>query len=277
MDRPLQQRRCTQRVVFMALAGIMLFGSTVSARAAENGDATIHLRGVVLPVSQSKLGFTQSGVVVSIPLEGAEVKKGMLLARIDDAVVLQQLAKADAALANAQLKLQQAVHAQEKNKRLYAENVLADMALKEGEFAIIQGRIGVDQGKAEREAARLAVEGTKMLAPFDGVVAKVTAHLGEWIGAGAPVLELVDMSQLEVSMDVPPDSLSGLQVGMETAVLLEGQRVGTAKARTILPLVDAASGLRRVMWRIIPNPGQLMTGRYVTLERWKVSQPGGKP
>ncbi|MBF0182551.1 MAG: efflux RND transporter periplasmic adaptor subunit [Magnetococcales bacterium] len=236
------------------------------------GDAQIHLRGVVLPVNQSKLGFTQGGLVTELPAEGNVVRKNQLLARVNDSVPRQQMAKAKASLAAAQLKLTQAVHAQEKNKRLHAENILSDMALKEGEFAVTQGRIGVEQANSEVASATLAMEGTRLLAPFDGVVTRVTSHIGEWIGAGAPALELVDPANLELSMDLPPEQVTGVRPGTETAVFIDGRQAGTARARVVLPVVDAASGLRRVIWSITPAPDEVMTGRYVTLGRW-----GGKP
>lgn len=264
-------------LVWLSWAVFLLIGGTGWAQQGGGGDAPLNLRGVVLPVQQSKLGFTQAGIVVALPLEGTEVKKGALIAHIDDSVAQQQMAKAKASLAKAQLTLQQAVHVQGKNRRLHAENILADMALAEGEFAITQGKIGVDISQSEVASARWALEGSRLVAPFDGVVSRVTAHRGEWLGAGAPALELVDLTQLEVSMDLPPDSLIGLEPGMETAVIIDGRRSGVAKARTILPLVDAASGLRRVIWSVIPGPDVVMAGRYVTLEGWKRDSKGGKP
>ncbi|MBF0127367.1 MAG: efflux RND transporter periplasmic adaptor subunit [Magnetococcales bacterium] len=270
------RRACATGTLMMLLVSPLFPAGAISA---ENGagEASINLRGVVLPVHQSKLGFTQSGVVIQLPMEGAMVKKGALLAGINDSVAQQQVAKARASLAGAQLKLAQATNTQEKNQRLHAEKILSDMALKEGEYGITQGKIGMDQANAEMASARLALEGTKLFAPFDGVVSRVTAHLGEWIGAGAPALELVDMNHLEVSMDVPPDSLTGLEAGLETGVFIDGKRAGTARARTILPLVDAASGLRRVIWSVTPDAGAVMTGRYVTLGGWRARDEGGKP
>lgn len=277
MFNPMESLKRGHGGTAMLLLALSLLSGEVGMAQEGGQESSVNLRGVVLPVNQSKLGFTQAGIVVELSLEGVEVKKGTLLARIDDAVAQQQMAKANASLANAQLKLEQAVHAQAKNKRLHAENILADMALKEGEFAITLGKIGLDQATSELASANLAVAGTKLFAPFDGVVSRITTHVGEWIGAGVPALELVDLTRLEVSMDVPPDSLVGLQPGMETDILVDGQRAGVAKARTILPLVDAASGLRRVIWSVMPAAGQVIAGRYVTLGSWKTGSKGGKP
>ncbi|MEO5332641.1 MAG: efflux RND transporter periplasmic adaptor subunit [Magnetococcus sp. YQC-5] len=268
--------RIHPKSIGMLVIALTLASGALNAAPAKEGETSIHLRGVVLPMHQSKLGFTQSGIVIELPLEGTEVKKGTVLARINDSVTQEMLAKAKASMANAQLKLTQATHAQEKNQRLHQEKILSDMALKEGLFSITQAQIGVDQANSELASARLAMEGTKLLAPFDGVVIRVMAHLGEWIGAGAPTLELVDLQHLEVSMDVPPDVLIGLQPGKETGVFMNDQRVGLARVRTILPLVDAASGLQRVIWSVTPNQGEMVTGRYVILGNWG-DDKGGKP
>lgn len=278
MMTPMQTPKQTHPKQIMRVLLLLFLLTTDVALAQEKGnDASMNLRGVVLPVRQSKLSFTQPGVVIELPLEGTQIKKGTLLARINEATARQQLAKAKASLAGAQLKLKQAVHAQEKNERLHKEQILSDMALEEGKFAITQGKIGMEQAESELASARLSMDGTQLFAPFDGVVSRVNAHLGEWIGAGSPALELVDLSQLEVSMDAPPDSLLGLEPGMETDVFINGQPGGTARVRTILPLVDAASGLRRVIWSVTPKPEVIMTGRYITLGGWGVNNKGGQP
>ncbi|MBF0439690.1 MAG: hypothetical protein HQL93_11290, partial [Magnetococcales bacterium] len=155
-----------------------LFGISLDPSLAQEGvgDQSLNARGVVLPVRQSKLSLTQSGAIMALPMEGAVVKKGELLVRINDASAKESLAKANASLAGAKLKLEQAVHAQEKNKRLHKEKILSDMALEEGNYGITQGKIAVDQSNSEVTSARLAMEGTKLFAPFDGVVTRVTAH-----------------------------------------------------------------------------------------------------
>lgn len=251
------------------LIAVLMMGSGVGVAAEgmdEKREGAAHLRGVVLPVNQSKLGFTQSGVVIERPLEGTVVKKGAVLARIDDSEARLKMLKARAALATAKLTLKQAVREHEKTKLLIEKGIMSDTAVVDGEDTIELAKIGVDQAKVEMTSARQALRGCRLLAPFDGAVVTVTTNQGEWIGAGSAALELVDLSQLEVSMDASPAIVGALRVGIKSDIFADGERVGWGQVRVILPLVDAASGLRRVIWTVHPNKGAVVAGRYVTLK-----------
>ncbi len=76
-------------------------------------------------------------------------------------------------------------------------------------------------------------------------------------------------------MDVPPDLVEDLKSGTVTDVLNDdGEVVGMAKVRKVMPFIDAASGLRQVNWEITPKKGQVLSGRYVTLRHWEAKQKG---
>lgn len=241
------------------------------AEAAASADMSVHLRGVVLPVSQSKMGFSQGGVIVSLVEEGALVKKGDILGKVDDNTAKVEMSKAEATMAAARLGVEQATHNREKTQRLTGEKIVSEMALKEEEFKTRQAENTLRTAEAGLEAAKLALAGCVLKAPFTGVVVTRTAHVGEFVAVGAPVLELADLSRLEMSMDVPPQVVEGLKVGMETTILLEEKPVGKAKARAVLPLVDGVSGLRRVIWVATPDKGVVLSGRYVSLAPWAKS------
>ena len=55
-----------------------------------------------------------------------------------------------------------------------------------------------DAKKAEMESAEEAIHRRKVCAPFDGVVQKITPHLGEWVKPGDPVVRLIRMDHLKV-------------------------------------------------------------------------------
>jgi RND family efflux transporter MFP subunit len=225
-----------------------------------------HLHGVVLPVNQSKLSFTQSGVVTRRPLEGMEVKKGDVLARIDDAEAKIKMAKAKASLKTAQITLKQAVREHEKTKLLIEKGIMSDTAVVDGEDTIKLAEIGVEQATLDVASAKYALNGCKLLAPFDGAVVSVATNQGEWIGAGTAALEFVDLSHLELSMDISPKDMGELPLGSKADIFIAGKAVGWAEIHFILPMVDAASGLRRLIWTIHPNENEVVTGQYINLK-----------
>ncbi|MBF0359192.1 MAG: efflux RND transporter periplasmic adaptor subunit [Magnetococcales bacterium] len=229
-------------------------------------EESANLRGVVLPVNQSKLGFTQSGVVIHRPLEGTVVKKGDVLARIDDSEAKLKMLKAKSSLASAVLALQQAVRENKKTALLIEKGIMSETAIVDGNDTVALAELGVKQAKVDVASAKWALDGCKLVAPFSGAVVVVNTNKGEWIGAGSPALELIDLSQLEVSMDASPLAAQDLRVGVKSNIFAEGKNVGWGEVRVILPMVDAASGLRRVIWTIHPKKGAVVAGRYVTLK-----------
>ncbi|MBF0138314.1 MAG: efflux RND transporter periplasmic adaptor subunit [Magnetococcales bacterium] len=229
----------------------------------------VHLRGVAMATQRSKLGFTQPGRIVLLPKEGDVVRKGQVVARIDDSTARVTLVRSEATLANGQLALEQAIHSRDKNARLKSANIVSDMAVAESEYAVRQARSQIKLAEADREAARLAIEGCKLVMPYDGVVVALASHLGEYVGVGATVLELADLTNLELTMDVPPELVKTLQPGTKTQVMEPaGRVVGTAQVRSVMPFIDGASGLRRVIWSLTPGPGEILAGRYLTLKHW---------
>jgi hypothetical protein len=59
-----------------------------------------------------------------------------------------------------------------------------------------------------------------------------------------------------------------LSKGVTTEVMERSAVVGQASVKTIFPVIDPASGLLRVVWRVVPQEGVLLSGRYVSLASW---------
>ncbi|MBF0371556.1 MAG: HlyD family efflux transporter periplasmic adaptor subunit [Magnetococcales bacterium] len=279
------------------LALCLLLVNISAAQGGEDRDLSVHLRGVVLPVKQSKLALSQSGTLVSLIREGTVVKKGAVLAQLKERSPRLEVARMKGALAGAkldltqakgalevaQLSLEMARHEQQKTARLQGESIVSRMAVEEAEFSVRQARFGVRGAElavkgaensvklAENslQSARLSLSGYRLEAPFDGIVTHVMAQPGEWTAMGNPILELADMNHLQMIMDVPPALLQNLTPGTKTDVLDQGRKVGVARAETLMPFVDPASGLQRVIWQVTPQAGQVLSGRYMTLRQWQ--------
>lgn len=250
-------------VIVMALLLVFLPKQT---KAEGSVDPKTTLRGVVMPIYQSKLGFGQSGIITSLTMEGTQIKKGEILAHIDNTVMKEKWIKSQSLLAGTQLALDKAIHEQNKVGRLRKQRVVSEMGIKEAEFSVRQAKIKLDQAKSDLRAAKKSLEECIMKAPFNGVVVSVSANLGEFVGSGAPVLKLADISRLELSTDLKPATTSTMRIGQTSNLFVGTQPVGTAQIRTILPMIDGASGLQRVIWTVSPKKGKTVTGSYVTLQ-----------
>ncbi|MBF0436314.1 MAG: efflux RND transporter periplasmic adaptor subunit [Magnetococcales bacterium] len=218
-----------------------------------------------MPINQSKLGFEQAGVISQLPMEGQKFAKGQVIARINDEALKVKLVKARAVLAKARSSLEQTSHERAKQSRLLEQKVVSEMGVKEANFAVVQAKAMVDQAVSDVQAAEEAIHDCELIAPFPGIVVSVKANLGEYIQVGAEVLQLADLSSLELVIDLPPQEAAKQQEGRTAKIFTDDTQVGTAYLRTVLPLVDGVSGLQRTFWTVLPDGRTTVSGRYVTL------------
>ncbi|HEX5446505.1 MAG TPA: HlyD family efflux transporter periplasmic adaptor subunit [Pirellulales bacterium] len=175
---------------------------------------------------------TDPGVLILMHVkEGMLVKKGMEIARIDDAEAraevdvkqfaydaAQQTANSDidirhsraaAAVAKAALQKFEESNKEFKGTVTYIDILKAQLELKKSELAIeqtqekqVEARLTAKAKLAEVGAAKVALERRILRAPFDGIVVKVSKKPGEWVAPGDPVVQMVGIERLRVMGDV---------------------------------------------------------------------------
>jgi len=254
-------------VAVFIFQAITLFAEMDTNNLSEIGNYGV-IGGVVKPVQRARLSFAQSGVLLQVPEEGQIIKKGWLVAQQDDRSARIGLAEAEAALENARLAIETAQHEKNKTQRLLKEKIVAPIALTEANFELKKAQAQLKIAKAGHVAAKLKLEQCKLIAPFKGVIVEVFGNIGEQSGPGNPVAEIVDLSRLEISVDIPLKMSKNIKPGIQTAILSDTKIVGKAEVRVVLPLLDPASGLRRVIFRVI-EADEMLTGRHVSLAPWQ--------
>ncbi|PXX05239.1 RND family efflux transporter MFP subunit [Paraburkholderia tropica] len=153
--------------------------------------------GQVEATNVSALAFEASGRVVQIAvLDGARVTQGQLLARIDDEPYRLQLQRADA-------QYQQLADDLKRKAALRDENILSGAAYD-------QLKAAVEMARAQRDLASRDLRNTRLLAPFDGRIARRTIEAQQIAQAGAPVFQLEARSRLEVGVALPQNIADSL-------------------------------------------------------------------
>lgn len=135
------------------------------------------------------LAFQVGGQIVHFPVEeGATVKEGDLVARMDQEPFVLALAEANAQKTQA-----------DRNARRYRELVGSSVTQTTLQDAETQNELA---DIAVRNAER-ALSKTTLHAPFDGIVAARSVPNFSTVAAGSPVVRLHDMSDLRIEIDVP--------------------------------------------------------------------------
>jgi len=137
--------------------------------------------------------------------EGQEVKKGKLLAQIDDAGLKNQLE---------QLQIQAALSktTYERTQRLWDQNIGAEMKLLQAKATYESQLKSIAQLKKQ-------LKRTRILAPFSGTIDEIVANTGANLLPGqTPVMRIVDLKKMYTEASVPERYLSQIKKGTTATV-----------------------------------------------------------
>lgn len=214
------------------------------APAAPVGAAVLNASGYVAARRRATVSSKVTGKLVAVPVEeGMVVRRGQVLARLDDSTVRSQLALAEArlgasrrAIAEQEVRLREARLALARTRRLVAEGVVgaAELDTDTAEVDSLAARIALSREQvvvAEREidVHRTQLDDMVIRAPFDGVAISKDAEEGEMIspvsaGGGftrTGVCTLVDMSSLEIEVDVNESYINRVRDGQRVVANLD--------------------------------------------------------
>lgn len=218
-----------------------------------------------LRLQQAQAALSQSRARVGLPPEGKDD-------RIDPEAT-GTVRQAKALLDDARLKLERA-------ESLFQRGVLAkaqlDGADAEHKVALSRYQDAIEeirnrqalvvQRRSELEIARQQLTDSTIYAPFDGVVQEKRASIGEYLAAGAPVVNIVRIDPLRLRAEVPEREARNVHVAQQVRVTLEGDsNVHTGKIARISPTITAQNRVL-IVEAEVRNNGQLRPGSFARAE-----------
>ncbi len=210
--------------------------------------------GVLIPDEVVDLSFETQGKVIEINFkEGTAVKKGELLARINDSRLQAQRDRltAQLKLASDRVYRQKTLLERDAVSREALEQVETDLAMLRADIANIEAQI----------------ELTRLHAPFDGVIGLRQISLGQFAGTETVVAQLTKNRPLKVEFAIPERYAGHIGNGTNLTFSVEGELEDfNAKVYAAESAVDP--DLHQFTMRALyPNrDGRLMAGRYVLVK-----------
>lgn len=194
--------------------------------------------------------------------EGQTVRKGQLVVELRHEHLELQLEAAEAQLREAEARLRQAKIKKDRFQELFDSEVLSRGQLDDSlsEFEAWRGR--VDSLEAEISRIELDIDRSMVKAPFAGVVVSERTEVGEWVGKGDPVIELMSLYDLEISIDVPERYFRNINPGATATVSFESLPGFEVHGRisTVIPRANPQARTFPVKIRVKNEKGRIGVG-----------------
>ncbi|MCB9508952.1 MAG: efflux RND transporter periplasmic adaptor subunit [Deferribacteres bacterium] len=195
-----------------------------------------------------------TGQVTNLPAEeGMRVRKGQVLAQLDEAEL-----KIDLIQARAKMQTDSSAYVRARdmlNKQLIAEE------------AYESTRLAFESSKAAFEAASLKVAYTTVRSPIDGVVTLRHIELGQRISMNQTLFSVADFNPLRAKIYVPEKDIARVREGESAKIIVDAlpNRQFTGVIRMISPIVDPANGTVKVTIDIENESNQLKPGMFASV------------
>lgn len=213
----------------------------------------IQISGSLLPDEEVDLSFETSGKIVEINFnEGSTVRKGQLLAKVNDRQLQAQLQRlvAQLKLAEDRVFRQNALLERDAVSKEAYEQVKTELATLNADIALVKANI--DQ--------------TELRAPFDGVIGLRQVSVGTYASPTTIVAKLTKLSPLKVEFSVPERYANDIKIGAGLSFTLVGKLDAfQAKVYARESKIDPNTHTLTIR-ALYPNAGgNVLPGRYATI------------
>ena len=210
-----------------------------------------------LPITGSLSAVDSALVKVRVPgelrdlqvREGDTVTQGQVIARVDatEADARYRQAKLQADAAQAQVAINQRQY--ENNRALVDKGFISATALSTSQANLQAAQASYAAARAAQDGAQKSLDDTVLRSPIPGQVARRMAQNGERVNVEAPVVEIVNLSQLELEAQLPANDSAHVTVGQIAHLRLEGNtsmESEALQARVVRINPSASAGNRAV-------------------------------
>ena len=203
--------------------------TTVTLQTGAYSSAVLNSSGYVVAQRKAAVASKGTGRLVFLGVvEGDQVRRDQIIARLEDNDIKAQLDQAKANLKLAEADLKDAENFYRRQKELTAKGLISQQEFETAEARYNRTLAIIDLASAQVTAAEVAMENTLIRAPFDGTVLTKNADVGEIvspfgasINSRAAVVTMADMTSLQVEADVSESNIEKITLNQECEIVLD--------------------------------------------------------
>ncbi len=197
------------------------------------------LKAVNSAVIKARVAGELQGLTVR---EGDFVKAGQVIARIDASEYLSRVRQVREQAESAKAQVEVVQRQYDNNKALVDQGFISKTALDTSLANLNAAQATYKAAQAATDVAAKSVDDTLLKAPISGQVSQRLAQPGERVGIDARIVEIVDLSRLELEATLSAADSTQIQVGQSAELQIEGSpKTVAAKVVRINPSAQAGS------------------------------------
>lgn len=201
------------------------------------------ISGALKAVNSATLKARVAGELRDLTVrEGDWVKAGQVIARVDPTEFEARLRQAQKQAESAKAQVDIALRNYDNNRSLVDQGFISKTALDTTQANLEAAQANYKAAQAGADVAAKAMDDTVLRSPIAGQVSQRLTQPGERVGIDAKVVEIVDLSSLELEASLSPGDSAQIRVGQQAQLQIEGgaQAVG-ARVTRVNPSVQAGS------------------------------------
>lgn len=252
----------------------LVLSADVTTLAPQTITETLKATGSLAPRRTIALSSQVNGTVDDVRFRvGDSVRAGDVLVQVDIETLNIQLQQQKSTAEATRAQLAQAEAQVERTERLNTRGLVASANLDSERANVDALRSNLKALESQVAAAEIGLRNATVIAPFDGVVAARSVEPGQVTSPGAALMQIVDLSVMEMTAYVPVSASPNLRPGQAVTLTVEGLpgRQFSGSVAGISPV--ATEGTRTVPVLVtVDNPGgelrggMFATGQIVTAE-----------
>jgi RND family efflux transporter MFP subunit len=215
----------------------------------------INLPGVVEPWVKLKiLSEVRGKIIQKIMDEGAEVRKGDIIAIIDSRDY-------ENALISAKASYEAALSSKERIDKLYQEKLATRSQLDDATAM-------VDTGKAQMDSAKLNLDRCTIRSPISGVLNRIYFEPGQYMNISDPIAEVLQIDKVKVTIGIPESDVTAVRSVDDYEVKIDALsgKIFQAKKRFLSKSTDSLARLYNLELEIENPSGEILPDMFARVE-----------
>ncbi len=252
------------KFIFLAVAVILYITGCSEEKAKEhirpvrtitvqptNAIAKYTFNGIARSDIAAKLSFRVNGTVKRVFVRaGQKVKKGDVIAELDNSYFKLKVNEIKASLKDAQARLANAKSYYARIKQLYINRSSSLSQLDNARTSKESAYANYKAMKNRLEQAKLRLTYTKLKAPISGVVSEIMVHKGENVSSGMPIATISSTRNIEVPVSVPGSLIDNIKLGQTAWVRFDAlKKKKRFKAKVVE--VSTTSNIRTTTFPVV--------------------------